>query len=105
MRDGESVDPMVGLTPLDGLMMGTRGSAIDPGVLLYLQQEPGMSLDDLQQQCSIRIRFARVPPLLPPICGSSSSATIRIAEPPSYSRFGAPQEVAAMAIRWAVWNS
>lgn len=29
-------------------MMGTRGGAIDPGVLLYLQQERGRSVDDLQ---------------------------------------------------------
>ena len=42
MRNGRSVDTTMGLTPLDGLMMGTRGGAIDPGVLLYLQQQ-GMS--------------------------------------------------------------
>jgi acetate kinase len=47
MRYGRSVDTTMGLTPLDGLMMGTRSGAIDPGVLLYLQQ-CGMSLDDLQ---------------------------------------------------------
>ena len=47
MRNGRSVDTTMGFTPLDGLMMGTRGGAIDPGVLLYLQQQ-GMSVDDLQ---------------------------------------------------------
>jgi acetate kinase len=47
MRNGRSVDTTMGLTPLDGLIMGTRGGAIDPGVLLYLQQQ-GMSVDDLQ---------------------------------------------------------
>lgn len=47
MRNGKSVDTTMGFTPLDGLMMGTRGGAIDPGVLLYLQQQ-GMSLNGLQ---------------------------------------------------------
>lgn len=47
MRNGKSVDTTMGLTPLDGLMMGTRGGAIDPGVLLHLQQH-GMSLNDLE---------------------------------------------------------
>jgi len=48
MRDSKSVDTTMGLTPLDGLMMGTRCGVIDPGALLYLQQQQGMSVDDLQ---------------------------------------------------------
>ncbi len=48
MRDGKSLDTTMGLTPLDGLMMGTRCGAIDPGVLLYLQQQQGMSADQLE---------------------------------------------------------
>ena len=48
MRNGRSVDTTMGLTPLDGLMMGTRCGVIDPGVLLYLQQQQGMPVDDLQ---------------------------------------------------------
>jgi acetate kinase len=38
----------MGLTPLDGLVMGTRCGGIDPGVLLYLLQEEKMSPDELQ---------------------------------------------------------
>ena len=37
----------MGMTPLEGLMMGTRGGDIDPGVLLHLQREAGFSTDDL----------------------------------------------------------
>ncbi|MDE5455953.1 acetate/propionate family kinase [Bradyrhizobium sp. CSA112] len=48
MRNGRSLDTTMGLTPLDGLMMGTRGGTIDPGVLLYLQQR-GMSLNELER--------------------------------------------------------
>jgi acetate kinase len=39
----------MGLTPLDGLMMGTRCGAIDPGVLLYLQQGLGMSVGEVER--------------------------------------------------------
>jgi acetate kinase len=49
MRGGQSVDTTMGFTPLDGLMMGTRCGAIDPGILLYLQRERGMSTDELEQ--------------------------------------------------------
>jgi acetate kinase len=48
MRDGHSIDTTMGLTPLDGLVMGTRCGLIDPGVLLYLLQEQGLSADELQ---------------------------------------------------------
>jgi acetate kinase len=48
MRNGKSVDTTMGLTPLDGLMMGTRCGVIDPGVLLYLQQQHGVTVDELQ---------------------------------------------------------
>ncbi|WP_407184850.1 acetate/propionate family kinase [Bradyrhizobium centrosematis] len=48
LRDGRSVDTTMGLTPLDGLMMGTRSGAIDPGVLLYLLQHETMSVDEVQ---------------------------------------------------------
>ncbi|MGL9619696.1 acetate/propionate family kinase [Bradyrhizobium sp. U531] len=48
LRHGRSVDTTMGLTPLDGLVMGTRSGTIDPGVLLYLQQHERMSLEDVQ---------------------------------------------------------
>ncbi|MFB6418893.1 MULTISPECIES: acetate/propionate family kinase [Bradyrhizobium] len=48
LRDGRSIDTTMGLTPLDGLVMGTRCGAIDPGVLLYLQQHENMSVEDVQ---------------------------------------------------------
>jgi len=42
MKDGVSVATTMGFTPLDGLMMGTRGGNLDPGVILYLIDELGM---------------------------------------------------------------
>ncbi len=50
MRDGRSMDTTMGLTPLDGLVMGTRCGELDPGVILYLAQERGMdakAIEDL----------------------------------------------------------
>ncbi len=49
LQDGRSVDTTMGLTALDGLVMGTRCGAIDPGVLLYLLQNDKMSAGDLEK--------------------------------------------------------
>lgn len=49
LRDGRSIDTSMGFTPLEGLTMGTRCGDIDPGLLLYLQREEGMSLDTLSE--------------------------------------------------------
>ncbi|HEX4566991.1 MAG TPA: acetate/propionate family kinase [Vicinamibacterales bacterium] len=43
MNDGKSVDSTLGFTALDGLCMGTRPGALDPGVVLYLFQGLGLS--------------------------------------------------------------
>jgi acetate kinase len=48
LHEGKSRDTTMGLTPLDGLVMGTRCGSIDPGVLLYLLQEEKMSADEVQ---------------------------------------------------------
>ena len=42
IRDGRSVATTMGFSTLDGLVMGTRSGAIDPGVLLYLLREEGL---------------------------------------------------------------
>lgn len=47
LLDGRSVASSMGFTALDGLMMGTRSGAIDPGVLLYLMDQRGMTSRDL----------------------------------------------------------
>jgi len=48
LRQGRSIDTTMGLTPLDGLVMGSRCGTIDPGVLLYLQQHEKMSAEEIQ---------------------------------------------------------
>ncbi len=49
LRDLRSVATSMGFTPLDGLMMGTRCGSLDPGVLLYLMRERGMSPSQLEE--------------------------------------------------------
>lgn len=44
---GRSVDTSMGLTPLEGLVMGTRSGDVDPAVLFQLARRAGMSIDDL----------------------------------------------------------
>lgn len=47
VRGGKSVDTSMGFTPLEGLVMGTRGGDLDPGVLLFLQKSENLSLEQL----------------------------------------------------------
>jgi acetate kinase len=49
MKDGHSVDTTMGFTTLDGLMMGTRCGALDPGAVLYLQQAHGLSAAEVER--------------------------------------------------------
>ena len=48
LRNGRSVDHSLGFTALDGLCMGTRPGAVDPGVILYLFQELGLSAKEVE---------------------------------------------------------
>ena len=48
LRSGRSVDSTFGFSALDGLCMGTRPGALDPGVILYLFQTLGMSASEVE---------------------------------------------------------
>ena len=48
MKEGKSLDSTLGFTALDGLCMGTRPGAVDPGVILYLFQELGLTAEAVQ---------------------------------------------------------
>jgi acetate kinase len=47
IRDGVSVDTTMGLTPMEGLVMGTRSGDIDPGVFGYLADRTGQTAEEL----------------------------------------------------------
>jgi acetate kinase len=48
MKDGKSVDSTLSFTALDGLCMGTRPGALDPGVVLYLFQNLNLSAKEVE---------------------------------------------------------
>ncbi|MFL6256408.1 MAG: acetate/propionate family kinase [Pyrinomonadaceae bacterium] len=48
LQEGKSVDSTLGFTALDGLCMGTRPGALDPGVVLYLLQSLSLSPKDIE---------------------------------------------------------
>ncbi|MBR1120992.1 acetate/propionate family kinase [Bradyrhizobium lablabi] len=58
IKDGKSVESTMGFTALDGLAMGTRPGQIDPGVVLYLISEKGMSATNVQnflyRECGLK---------------------------------------------------
>lgn len=47
IRNGRSVDTTMGLTPLEGLMMGSRSGSVDPAVVPYLMHRMGASADEV----------------------------------------------------------
>ena len=49
IENGRSVDTSMGMTPLGGVIMGTRGGNLDPGVLTYIAEKKGYSLQELDR--------------------------------------------------------
>jgi acetate kinase len=47
--DGRSVETTMGFSPLEGVPMTTRSGSVDPGALLYLMRERGLSVDELDR--------------------------------------------------------
>ena len=47
IKDGKCYDTTMGITPLDGLMMGTRSGAIDPSIIEYVCKESGLTVGDI----------------------------------------------------------
>jgi acetate kinase len=46
---GRSVDTTMGFTPLEGLVMATRSGTVDPGMVLWLMREGGLSADEVNE--------------------------------------------------------
>ena len=47
VRDGKSMDTTMGLTPLDGVVMGTRSGSIDPSIVAHMKKELHLPADDV----------------------------------------------------------
>jgi len=51
---GRPVDTSMGMTPMEGLVMGTRSGDIDPGIITYLSRTAKMSVDDIESMLNRR---------------------------------------------------
>ena len=48
INHGQSVDTSMGMTPMEGLVMGTRAGDVDPGIFAFLQRELGLGIDAVE---------------------------------------------------------
>jgi acetate kinase len=97
LHHGGSVDTTMGLTPLDGLVMGTRCGTIDPGVLLYLQQHENMSVEEVQHLLYHQSGLLGVSGLSADMRTLLTSRETAAREAVELFTFRAAQEVAVMA--------
>ncbi|RDI59677.1 acetate kinase [Nocardia pseudobrasiliensis] len=49
IRGGQAIDTSMGLTPLEGLVMGTRSGDIDPGIIPHLARTAGLDIDGIDE--------------------------------------------------------
>jgi acetate kinase len=97
LSHGRSVDQSLGFTALDGLCMGTRPGALDPGVVLYLFQGLGMSAKEVETLLYKRSGLLGISGISNDmrVLLESSDASARLAV--EYFVYRAAQEVAALA--------
>ena len=60
IKGGVSIDTSMGLTPTEGLMMGTRCGDVDPGALVYLMQQEGLDADGISNLINKRSGVAGI---------------------------------------------
>ena len=60
VKEGKCYDTTMGLTPLDGLMMGTRSGAFDPSIIEYICKETNCSLEDISNSLNKKSGFLGV---------------------------------------------
>lgn len=97
MQEGKSVDTSMGFTALDGLMMATRPGALDPGIILYLQQVRGMSARDVEDLLYHRSGLLGVSGLSGDVRDLLASDNPHAAEALDLFTFRIAREIAAMA--------
>lgn len=57
IKNGKCYDTTMGLTPLDGLMMGTRSGSIDPSIIEYVCKESGMTVEEVTKMLNKQSGF------------------------------------------------
>ena len=57
VKDGQGYDTSMGITPLDGLLMGTRSGAIDASIIKYIMDETGKTIDEVTNDLNKKSGF------------------------------------------------
>ncbi|MBQ8605607.1 MAG: acetate kinase [Clostridia bacterium] len=70
VKNGEVIDTSMGLTPVDGFLMGTRCGSMDPSVLTYIAEKENMSFKEIDTMCNKKSGFLGIS------CLSNDSRTI-----------------------------
>ena len=60
VRNGQSIDTSMGLTPIGGVVMSTRSGDLDPGVVTYMARSSGLEADRLESELSHRSGLAGI---------------------------------------------
>src|SRR5262249_13528960 len=94
---GRSVASTMGFTAVDGLVMGTRCGAIDPGVLLYLMQEGGLDAKRIEDLLSRRSGLLGVPGISPDMRPLRQSTAPEAREAINLFVYRAIREIGSMA--------
>jgi len=98
MKAGVSIDTTMGLTALDGLPMGTRCGALDPGVVLYMQQALGLTTSDIEHILYEESGLLGLSGLSNDVETLAASADPRARFALDYFAFKTAQQIAAMAV-------
>ena len=99
IRDGHSVASSMGFTALDGLPMGTRCGQIDPGVVLYLLKEKGMTADQVEDLLYHRSGLKGLSGLSQDMRELEAAGTPEASQAIDYFVSGIRSELGAMAAR------
>lgn len=97
LLDGRSIDTTMGFSALDGLVMATRPGLLDPGILLFLLKEKGMSPDEVEDLLYHRSGLLGVSDLSGDIRELASSEDTRAREAIALFAFRIARETAALA--------
>jgi acetate kinase len=97
IRNGQSVGSTMGFTALDGLPMGTRCGELDPGVVLYLLQEKGMSAAEITDLLYKRSGLKGLSGLSQDMRELEAAGTAEAAQAIDYFVFRIRRELGAMA--------
>ncbi len=101
VRDGISVDTTMGLTPLEGLVMGTRSGDLDPGIITYVMQATGRTAqqvtDDLNRRSGL-LGLSGTSNDMRALCAASAAGDARAALAIEVFCYRLAKAIAALAV-------